>query len=264
MEKRLMNKVAWVTGAARGMGRGIAVCLAEEGADIALNDLGETNIAQEVINEIGARGQKCRYWHADVSDREAIMKLVEEIVATYGYLDICVANAGINISELVAEAQWENVLRTIEVTQFGVFHTCQAAAKQMIRQVNAGQRKGGKIIITGSVHEELAVRASGAYNMAKAAVTQLGRTLAVELAPYRINVNVIHPGLTDTPVTRAAAGDERLQRAEGRIPWGRLGRPEDVGKAAAFLASDDADYITGVALRVDGGFTLGTRLPLDD
>jgi glucose 1-dehydrogenase len=100
--------------------------------------------------------------------------------------------------------------------------------------------------------------------MAKAAVTQLGRTLAVELAPYHINVNVIHPGLTDTPATRASAGDAKLQRAEGRIPWGRLGRPDDIGKAAAFLASEDADYITGVALRVDGGFKLGPRFPLDD
>jgi glucose 1-dehydrogenase len=264
MEKRLKNKVAWVTGAARGMGRGIAFCLADQGADIALNDLNDPETVQEALDEIAVRGQKGRYWQADVRDREAIGRVLAEIVAEFGYLDICVANAGINISELVAEAQWENVFRTIEVTQFGVFHTCQAAAKQMIQQVKAGQRQGGKIIITGSVHEELAVRASAAYNMAKAAVTQLGRTLAVELAPYKINVNVIHPGLTDTPGTRGATSDDRLQRAAGRIPWGRLGKPDDIGKAAAFLASEDADYITGVTLRVDGGFTLGTRLPLDD
>src|SRR5512138_2058321 len=180
MEKRLKNKIAWVTGAARGMGRGIALCLAEQGADIALNDLGGPEDAQEVLDEIAARGQKCHYWQADVSDREAMTQLATEIVATFGCLDICVANAGINISELVAEAHWENVLRTIEVTQFGVFHTCQAAAKQMVRQGG-----GGKIVIIGSILSEIPFTSSSAYNMAKAAVNHLGRTLAAELTPHR-------------------------------------------------------------------------------
>jgi glucose 1-dehydrogenase len=190
-------------------------------------------------------------------------QMISGIIDRFGSLDICVANAGISIPEPVIDADWEHVLRTIQVTHFGVFHTCQFAARQMVKQVTQG-RAGGKIIIICSVHEELAVRGSGAYNMAKAAVAQLGRTMAVELGPYHINVNVINPGLTDTPGTRAASSDELLSRAATRIPWGRLGKPEDIGKAVAFLASNDADYITGVSLRVDGGFKLGPRFPLDE
>lgn len=261
--KHCEGKIALVTGAARGMGRGIALCLAAEGADLAINDLACPEEADEVVDSIQKLGQQARYWQGDVADRKFVARLIHEVVDHFGYLNICVANAGISIPEHVIQAQWENVLRTVEVTQFGVFHTCQLAAQQMVQQIQEGCR-GGKIVIISSVHVELAVRGSAAYNMAKAAVTQLGRTLAMELAPYCINVNVIHPGLTDTPGTRAATTQEALERASERIPWGRLGTPEDVGKAVAFLASSDADYITGADLRVDGGFTLGPRFPLEE
>jgi glucose 1-dehydrogenase len=261
--KRCQDKVALVTGAARGMGRGIALSLASEGADVVINDIASPQAAQEVLDAIAQIGQKAFYWQIDVADREQVVRLVGNVLDHFGKLDICVANAGISIPEYVIAAQWEHVLRTIQVTQFGVFHTCQVAAQQMVRQVEQGMA-GGKIVIIGSVHEELAVRGSAAYNMSKAAITQLGRTMAVELAPYHINVNVIHPGLTDTPGTRTVISAEVLQRASKRIPWGRLGTPEDVGKAVTFLASDDADYITGISLRVDGGFKLGPRFPLDD
>jgi len=261
--KRCQGKIALVTGACTGMGGGIALCLAAEGADIAVNDVCPPEEARYVQDEIEALGVKTAYWQADVSDRGAIEQMISGVADRFGALDICVANAGISIPEPVIDADWDNVLRTIQVTHFGVFHTCQFAARQMVKQAKQG-RPGGKIIIICSVHEELAVRGSAAYNMAKAAVAQLGRTMAVELGPYHINVNVINPGLTDTPGTRAATSDEILSRAATRIPWKRLGKPEDIGKAAAFLASDDADYITGVTLRVDGGFKLGLRFPLDD
>lgn len=261
--KRFSGKVALVTGACTGMGKGIALCLAEEGASIAINDICPPEEGMSVQNEVEALGVQAAYWQADVSDRAMMEQMIAAIIARFGSLDICVANAGISIPEPVIDADWSHVLRTIQVTHFGVFHTCQFAARQMVKQVTQG-RVGGKIIIICSVHEELAVRGSAAYNMAKAAVAQLGRTMAVELGPYHINVNVINPGLTNTPGTRAASSDELLSRAATRIPWRRLGRPDDIGKAVAFLASDDADYITGVSLRVDGGFTLGLRFPLDD
>jgi glucose 1-dehydrogenase len=261
--KRLEGKIALVTGAARGMGQGIAVCLAAEGADLALNDIATPDEAQETIAAIERLGKQAAYWQGDVGDREALTRIFDGLMERYGRLDICVANAGISIPEPVLEADWGNVLRTIQVTQFGAFHTCQLAARQMAGQAAQGQ-PGGRIILISSVHEELAVRNSAAYNMAKAAVTQLGRTLAVELAEYQITVNVIHPGLTETPGTRSFTSDERLEIAASRIPLGRLGKAEDVGKAAAFLASADADYITGVDLRVDGGFKWGLRFPLDD
>ncbi len=260
---RLEGKVALVTGAARGMGQGIAVSLAAEGADLALNDIAGPEDAQDTLAAIQRLGRQAAYWQADVGDREALSGIFIGLLERFGRLDICVANAGISIPEPVVDANWENVFRTIEVTQFGAFHTCQMAAQQMVRQTNEGQ-PGGRIILISSVHEELAVRNSAAYNMAKAAVTQLGRTLAVELAQYQITVNVIHPGLTETPGTRSFTSDERLEIAASRIPLGRLGKAEDIGKAAAFLASVDADYITGIDLRVDGGFKWGLRFPLDD
>jgi glucose 1-dehydrogenase len=261
--KHCEGKIALVTGAARGMGHGIALCLAAEGADVAINDLVNPVEAKEVIDAIQKIGRRAHYWQGDVADRLFVEGMIHEIIDFFGSLDICVANAGISIPEPVIQAQWQNVLRTIEVTQFGVFHTCQLAAKQMVQQILQG-KKGGKIIIISSVHVELAVRGSAAYNMSKAAVTQLGRTLAMELASYGINVNIIHPGLTDTPGTRSVTTKKVLNRAAKRIPWGRLGKPEDIGKAVVFLASNDADYITGVDLRVDGGFTLGPRFPLED
>jgi glucose 1-dehydrogenase len=256
--KRYKGKIALVTGACTGIGRGIALSLAAEGASIAVDDLCSPEEARLVQDEIESLGVMTAYWQVDVSDRQAMAQMFAEIVDHFGSLDICVANAAISIPEPVIEAKWENVLRTIQVTHFGVFHTCQFAAQQMVKQVIGG-RPSGKIVIICSVHEELAVPGTGAYNMAKAAVAQLGRTMAVELAPYHINVNIINPGLIDTPGARCGSSDEQIQIAALRIPWKRLGMPEDIGNAVVFLASSDADYITGVTLRVDGGLKLGPR-----
>jgi glucose 1-dehydrogenase len=258
--QRLNGKVALITGAARGIGRGIALCLAEEGADIIVNDLppGEGAGARGTAEEIEALGCRALAYDADVSERTQVAALFAAGVAHFGRIDIVVANAAMSIREIVIEARWEHALRTIEVTQFGVFHTCQAAARQMVRQGG-----GGKIIIIGSILAEIPFPTSAAYNMSKAAVNHLGGTLAAELAPYRINVNVVNPGYIDTPGERAFATEEQLQRAGRNIPWGRLGTPRDIGRAVAYLASDDADYVTGSALRVDGGYKLGMRLPDD-
>jgi glucose 1-dehydrogenase len=255
---RLEGKVAMVTAAARGMGRGIAVTLAREGADVVVSDIAGLEVLAPVKKEIEALGRSCEAVQTDVTDRAAVEDLVAVTAKKFGCLDIAVANAGITVQESVLDAKWENVLKTLEVTQFGAFHTCQFAARQMVRQIDSG-RKGGKIVLTGSVHTELAVPNSAAYNMGKAAVVQLGRTLAVELAPYHINVNVVNPGWVDTPGSREYAGDEVVDAGGERIPWGRLGDPCDIGKAVAYLASDDADYVTGTTLLVDGGFRLGLK-----
>lgn len=258
MNHKLTNKVALVTGAARGIGLGIARCLAEQGADVILNDLppgqpGRAD-AREAADGIAALGRRALALYADVSDRAQVAAMFAEGLAALGRIDIVVANAAISIRAPLIEAQWPDVLRTIEVAQFGVFHTCQAAAQQMVAQGG-----GGKIIIIGSVLSELPMATSAPYNMAKAAINHLARTMAVELAAQRINVNVINPGFIDTPGERAFASEEQIARAGERIPWGRAGLPRDIGLAAAFLASADADYITGSALTVDGGFRL--RMP---
>jgi glucose 1-dehydrogenase len=260
--RRFDGKVALITGAARGIGRGIALCLAEEGADIVVNDLDpataiDVEDARGTAAAIEALGRRALVAYADVSDRAQVAALVAAAVAHFGRIDIVVANAATSIREPVVTARWEGVLRTIEVTQFGVFHTCQAAAQQMV----ATGRPGGKIVIIGSILAEIPFPTSAAYNMAKAAVNQLGRTLAAELAEHRINVNVINPGWIDTPGERKYATEEEIEVGGRHIPWGRLGTPRDIGRAVAYLASDDADYVTGSVLVVDGGYRVGMRLP---
>ena len=190
--QRFEGKVALVTGAARGIGRGMALCLAEEGANIIVNDLppAEGLGARGTVREIEALGRRALAYDADISDREQVAALFAAGVAHFGRIDVVVANAAFSIREPVIEAQWEHVLRTLEVTQFGVYHTCQAAAQQMVKQGG-----GGKIVIIGSILGEIAFPNSAAYNMAKAAVNHLGRTLAAELAAHRINVNVDQPRL---------------------------------------------------------------------
>jgi glucose 1-dehydrogenase len=261
--QRLVGKVALVTGAARGIGRGIALCMAEEGADVIVNDLppapNAPHSADKTAREIEALGRRAFVCYADVSNREQVTQLFAASVAHFGRIDIVVANAAYSDREQVIDAKWEGVLRTLEVTQFGVFHVCQAAAQQMVAQGH-----GGKLIIIGSVLSEIPYASSAAYNMAKAAVNHFGRTLANELTTHRINVNVINPGYVDTPGERKFASEEELQHAGRDIPWGRLGQPRDIGRAAVYLASDDADYITGSALTIDGGYQVGMRLPTSE
>ena len=260
----LDGKVALITGSARGIGRGIALSLAQQGVKIIVNDLppksGENiSDAQNTVDEIIALGQEAIAYYADVSDREQIQAMFAHGIAHFGKIDIVVANAALSIREPVIDANWEGVLRTIEVTQFGVFHTCQAAAQHMVKR-----SEGGKIIIIASILREIPFRTSSAYNMSKAAVTQFGRTLANEISPHRINVNIINPGYIDTPGERKFATEEEIARAAKHLPWGRLGTPEDIGNAVVFLASSMADYITGSTLNVDGGYIIGMGGPVGD
>ncbi len=258
--KRLAGKVALVTGASLGIGRGIALCLAAEGADVVVNYRAHEDDARKVAAGVEALGSRALVWQADISDQSAVQGMFAGAVEHFGHVDIAVANAAMSIRETVVDAAWENVRRTIEVSQFGTFHTCQLAARQMVKQYHAG-RVGAKIVIISSVLEEIAPATSAAYNMAKAAINHLGRTMALELAPFKINVNMINPGWIDTPGERVFASEEDLAAGGKRIPWGRLGTEQDIGKAAVFLSSPDADYVTGATLRVDGGFVLGLRLP---
>ena len=257
--QRLTGKIALVTGAARGIGQGIALCLAEEGADVLVNDLPAASFAgqpdaNDTVQQIERLGRRALAHAADVSDRAQVAAMFAAAAEQFGRIDIVVANAAMSIREPTLSAEWNHVQRTIEVAQFGVYHTCQAAARQMVAQGG-----GGKIIIIGSVLADMPMPHSAPYNMAKAAINHLARTLAIELAEHRINVNVINPGFIDTPGERAFASEAQIAELGASLPWGRAGTPHDIGRAVAFLASDDADYITGSALVVDGGFRL--RMP---
>ncbi len=257
-QDRLKGRIALVTGAARGIGAGIALCMAREGADVLLIDRANIDQAAQVVQQVETLGRRALFLQADVVDRVAMTQAFDKAVEHFGRLDIAVANAALSVRQPVVEADWDGVRRTLEVTQFGVFHTLQMAAQQMLRQGprDDDTRNGGKLIVISSIHEEWAVPASGAYNMAKAAVNHLVRTMAVELAARRINVNAINPGWIDTPGERAFFSEAEIQAGGAKLPWGRIGTIDDIGKAAVFLASADADYITGSMLRVDGGMFL--------
>jgi glucose 1-dehydrogenase len=253
--QRFEGQVALITGASLGIGAGIALRLAQEGADIVVNYRSHREDAEQVATKIEALGRQALVWQADVADRDAVAAMFSGAVERFGRLDIVVANAGMSIRESVVEAKWENVRRVVEVNQFGMFHTCQFAAQQMVKQSLRG-RSRGKILIISSVLAEVAPQRSSAYNMAKAAINHFGETLAAELAPHHVNVNIVNPGWIDTPGERHYATEEEIRAGAKRLPWGRLGAVEDVA-AAAFLVSDEADYITGATLRVDGGLVLG-------
>jgi glucose 1-dehydrogenase len=255
---KLDGKVALVTGSSRGIGRGCALCLAEEGADLVVNYRSHADEAQAVVAAIEKMGRRAIAVKADVADRAQVQALVQAGVDHFGHLDIAIANAAFSIRKAVIEIEWDDVMSTLGVAQFGVFHTCQFAARQMV-----AQGKGGKIIIISSIHQELPVANSSAYNMAKAAINHLGETLANELAPNHINVNIINPGWINTPGERNYYTEEELKEQGKLIPWGRLGTEREIGRVAVFLASDDAEYITGSTLRVDGGFMIGLTLPSD-
>ncbi len=242
--------VALVTGGARGIGRAIALGLAADGYDIVIADV-LTEEAHVTARDIEALGRHALALRVDVADREQVEAMVQTSVERLGRLDVAVANAARSNRRNFIDLTWDEAWATLSVTLFGVWHTCQFAARQMV-----AQGEGGKIVIIGSVHAERPYRQSSAYNVAKSGVTALGATLAGELAPHRINVNVIHPGWTDTPGERVHFSEADIQAGGARIPWGRLARTEEIADMARFLCSDAADYITGSTFKVDGGFVL--------
>jgi len=247
---RLDTKVAVITGGALGIGRATARLFAAEGATVALGDLDAAG-AEKVAREIVEHGGRALARPLDVGDAGQVNDFFTAVVAQYGRVDVLVANAGIAHSAPFLEhpeAQWHRVLR---VNLTGVFLTCQAAARQMVTQGG-----GGRIISIASINAFRGVENLVGYNAAKAGVVELTKTMAVELAQHGITVNAIAPAQIDTRLTRTLPEDARQRRVE-RIPLGRFGEPEDVAKAALFLASDDAHYVTGHTLPVDGGYLAG-------
>jgi NAD(P)-dependent dehydrogenase (short-subunit alcohol dehydrogenase family) len=246
---RLQGRVTAITGGALGIGRATAFAFAAEGAVVALGDV-QVDAAEAVAREIAERGGKAIAVGVDVGEADQVQAFVDRVVAEFGRLDVMVANAGIAHSAPFLdhpEAQWHRVLR---VNLTGVFLCCQAAARQMVGQ------GGGRIIAVASINAFRGVENLVGYNVAKAGVVELTRTMAVELAQHHIMVNAIAPAQIDTRLTRSLPEDARRRRTE-RIPMGRFGEPEEVARAALFLASDDASYVTGHTLAVDGGYLAG-------
>ena len=247
----LSGKAALVTGASRGIGRGCAVELARCGADVAVNYRSHPEEAEEVAAEVRSLGRRAETFGADVSDRGAVDAMVAGAAQALGRLDIVVANAYYSKRQPFLELDVDEARRTLDVTLWGAFHAAQAGARQMVAEGH-----GGHILFISSVLGFIPFPTSSAYNTAKAGVNHLASTIAGELAGHRIRVNVIEPGWTDTPGERQFSTEEELRAGGEALPWKRLGRPDEIGRAAAFLSSDAADYVTGATLRVDGGFWL--------
>jgi glucose 1-dehydrogenase len=240
-----------VTGASRGIGRGAALELARAGANIGVNYRSHAGEAEETAEEIRQLGGKAIILQADVSNQQAVEAMVRRCAEEFGQLDGLVSNAAYSDRELMIEADMEGFRRTIEVSMWGAFHAVRAAAQQMV-----AQKSGGAIAVVSSPHAVIPVPTAMAYNMAKAAIDHMSRTAAIELAPHRIRVNVIHPGWIDTPGERKFFTEEQLDQGAQNIPWKRMGTPEEVGRLIAFAMSDHADYMTGSTLLIDGGISL--------
>lgn len=237
-----------VTGASRGIGRATAIELARCGADVAINYRSHADEAAEVAERVEKLGRKSLLLQADVADQDAVQQMVAQTADQFGRLDMFVSNAAYSDRKLMVEARMEDFRRTIDVTMWGAFYGLHASAQQMIRQ-----KDGGAILLVSSPHAVLAIPTSMAYNMAKAAIDHMGRTASMELAPHRIRVNMVHPGWIDTPGERKFFTEEQIEAGGKQLPFGRLGQPNEVAKAIAYVLSDDAAYMTGSTLSIDGG-----------
>lgn len=253
MAGRLDGKVVLVTGARRGIGRGTALVAAREGADVAVNDL-EDGAGQldEVVEEIKGLGRHSIPLAGDVSVKSVVEEMISRVVSELGHLDVLVNNAGVeSIVPLddITEDEWTRVTNT---NLKGEFLCLQSAAREMVK---AG--RGGAIVNLGSVQAGMVLPGRCHYAPSKRAIEALTANAACELAPHGIRVNCVHPGLIDTDMTAWVMKDpDTLPVVLDRIAMHRAGVPEEIGRTVAFLASEEASYITGQSLYVDGGFQI--------
>ncbi len=257
---KLDRKIALITGGGSGIGRAAALLFAAEGAKLSIVDWAEDN-ARAVAAEIAARGGDAIALRADVSRAADAERMVTETVRRFGCLDILYNNAGIGVARrthLLSEEEWD---RTIDIDLKGVFLGCKYALPELMK-------RGGVILSTASVAGLEGIRQMAAYCAAKAGVIMLSKSLAMDYAEYGIRVNCVCPGTIETPLSETAyeeLSDERRERARKAVAamhlLGRTGQPEEIASAALFLCSEDASFITGQAIVVDGGYTAGHRMP---
>jgi len=250
---RLKDRVALVTGGSRGIGRAICVALAREGATVAVNYQKSDEAAQEVVTAITSAGGKAAAFKADVKDAAAAQRVVDEVIEKFGRIDILVNNAGIirdGLLVTMTDQDWNEVLQT---NLGGVFNFTRAVLRPMLMQ------RGGQIINMSSMAGDRGGKGQANYAASKGAINALTRSLAMEVAPKGIRVNAVAPGMVITEMSstvRNLSKDGLL----GRIPLSRYATPEEIASVVTFLASDDAGYITGQVIAVDGGLGLAVKM----
>ncbi len=247
MQGSLDSKAAIITGGARGIGREIALTFARAGCDVAIADL-LSNELPAISDELRRLGRNVLACEVDVSQSDAVTTFVAQVERAFGRIDIAVNNAAyIYYGPFLEfpEAEWDKVMAS---SLKGVFLVGQAVARVMVA------RREGSIINIASIAGEVGVPLGSAYCAAKGGVIALTKLMATELAPHRVRVNAIAPGVVDTANVRRVVGDEGMRMRQTLVPLGRLGTPEDIARTALFLAADDAAFITGHVLNVDGGF----------
>jgi 3-oxoacyl-[acyl-carrier protein] reductase len=246
----LTGKIAIVTGSGRGIGREIALKLAEVGADVVVNDFGATEPPSETVEMIKQLQRKSMIAMGDVSQAADVNRIIDMVVAAFGKLDILVNNAGVTRDQLVIRMSDEDWDKVLNVDLKSVFLCTRAALKHMIRQ------RSGRIISISSIVGLIGNAGQANYASAKAGIVGFTKAIAKEVASRNITVNAVAPGFIDTAMTQQLS-EERRQEMASKIPAGSLGTPRDVAEAVAFFASNEARYITGQVLTVDGGISLG-------
>lgn len=249
--KPLIGKNAIVTGASKGIGAAIAVALAGAGANVSINYSGSDDAANEVAEQCRRLGVKARLAQANVGEQSEVERIVQETVAEFGGLDIAVSNAAYSDRELFYKADMAGFEKTVQITMWGAFYLLRAAACQMI----ASETKGS-IVMVSSPHSWRPIPGAMAYNISKAAIDQMARTAATELCSKRIRVNIMHPGWIDTPGERKFFSEEKLEQKGAELPWGRLGKPEEIARGVVFMCDPASDYMTGSSILIDGGIEL--------
>jgi glucose 1-dehydrogenase len=259
VHKLLSGQKALVTGANSGIGKGVAIALGQAGADVVVNFVDGDDAASAVVEEIKKAGSKAYAHKADVSSEEQVASMFARMKQEFGTTDILVANAGLQRDAAFHEmtlAQWNKVL---DVNLTGQFLCAREAVREFLRRgvVAEVSRAAGKIICMSSVHQEIPWAGHVNYAASKGAIKLMMESLAQEVAPKRIRVNAIAPGAIRTPINTAAwQTKEAYDALMTLVPYGRIGEPEDIARAAVWLASDHSDYVVGTTLYVDGGMTL--------
>ncbi|WP_164215429.1 3-oxoacyl-[acyl-carrier-protein] reductase [Virgibacillus sp. YIM 98842] len=245
----LKGKNALVTGSSRGIGRAIALELAKQGANVAVNYAGSEEKARKVVEEIEHLGVKAIKIQADVSDEADVKAMIKKVINEFGSVDILVNNAGANKDNLIMRMKEEDFDHVINTNLKGVFLCTKAAARHMMKQ------RAGKIVNVASIVGVSGNAGQANYVAAKAGVIGLTKTTAKEFATRNIQVNAVAPGFISTDMTDALS-EEQQQAMLAMIPLEKFGQPEDVAKTVRFLASSDSDYITGQTLHIDGGMVM--------